>query len=118
MRPTVILVCLSIVLGCGKEETTEPKGQVKAPPKPALPDSKKGKPKPTHKKETPQPKPEPKVDFTKHERFLWEFETEGAVVSSPALGADGTVYVGSGSGDSKVHALNGKSGAKKWEFGT
>ena len=47
---------------------------------------------------------------------LWEFETGFRVTSSPALGADGTVYVGSD--DFKVYALDGKSGAKKWEFVT
>jgi outer membrane protein assembly factor BamB len=44
----------------------------------------------------------------------WEFETEGPVGSSPAIGSDGTVYVGSF--DKKVYALNGATGAKKWEF--
>ena len=36
--------------------------------------------------------------------------------SSPAIGADGTVYVGSA--DNMVYALDGKSGVKKWEFET
>ena len=54
----------------------------------------------------------------------WEFETGswtgrfntyyGGVSSSPAIGADGTIYVGSN--DKKVYALDGKTGAKKWEF--
>ena len=39
---------------------------------------------------------------------LWEFET-GSVYSSPAIGSDGTVYVGSG--DKKLYAINGKTGA-------
>ena len=43
----------------------------------------------------------------------WEFLTEGEVYSSPAIGSDGTVYVGS---YDKVYALNGATGAKKWEF--
>jgi hypothetical protein len=103
-------------LGCGTEETPEPQGQAKAPPKPALPDSKKGQPKPTSKKKTPQPKPESKVDPTKHERFLWEFKTGNGVNSSPAIGSDGTVYVGSI--DHKLYAINGKSGVKLWEFET
>jgi hypothetical protein len=38
------------------------------------------------------------------------------VYSSPAIGADGTVYVGSG--DNKVYALDGKTGAKRWVFTT
>jgi outer membrane protein assembly factor BamB len=44
----------------------------------------------------------------------WEFLTGREVLSSPAIGSDGTVYVGSG--DMKVYALNGATGAKKWEF--
>ena len=36
--------------------------------------------------------------------------------SSPAIGSDGTVYVGSW--DHKVYALDGQSAAKKWEFKT
>ena len=59
------------------------------------------------------PKPElPKTAGT----VLWEFETEGEVSSSPAIGSDGTVYVGSD--DNKLYAINGKTGAKLWEFKT
>ena len=36
--------------------------------------------------------------------------------SSPAIGSDRTVYVGSE--DKKLHAINGKTGAKLWEFET
>ena len=73
-------------------------------------------PKPTPKKETPKSNPEPKFDPTKHERFLWEFETGGYVTSSPAIGSDGTVYVGSE--DDKLYAINGQTGVKLWEFQT
>jgi len=38
------------------------------------------------------------------------------VYSSPAIGSDGTVYVGSN--DNKLYAINGKSGVKLWEFET
>jgi outer membrane protein assembly factor BamB len=38
------------------------------------------------------------------------------VSSSPAIGTDGTVYVGSF--DKKLYAINGKSGDKLWEFET
>jgi outer membrane protein assembly factor BamB len=61
-------------------------------------------------------KSELKVDPTTQKRFLWEFETGGAVHSSPAIGSDGTVYVGSD--DKKLYAINGKSGVKLWEFET
>ena len=50
-----------------------------------------------------KPKVKPKVDPTKHERFLWEFKTGGSVFSSPAIGSDGTVYVGSV--DKKLYAI-------------
>ena len=36
--------------------------------------------------------------------------------SSPAIGSDGTVYVGSD--DKKLYAINGKSGVKLWEIET
>ena len=36
--------------------------------------------------------------------------------SSPAIGSDGTVYVGSY--DKKLYAINPKSGVKLWEFET
>ena len=38
------------------------------------------------------------------------------MVSSPAIGSDGTVYFGSH--DKKLYAINGKSGVKLWEFET
>ena len=38
------------------------------------------------------------------------------MTSSPAIGSDGTVYVGSN--DNKLYAINGKSGVKLWEFET
>ena len=44
----------------------------------------------------------------------WEFLTGGWAESSPAIGSDGTVYIGSS--NYKVYALNGATGAKKWEF--
>ena len=47
---------------------------------------------------------------------LWEFKTGYRVHSSPAIGSDGTVYVGSS--DKKLYAINGQSGEKKWEFET
>ena len=91
MRITIILVSLSIALGCGKEIGPEPSEHT-APVKPAVAGDK-----------------------------LWEFETgDGGIISgvtsSPAIGSDGTVYVGSR--DNKLYAINGKSGVKLWEFVT
>ena len=55
-------------------------------------------------------------DIGKSGTALWEFKTGDGVGSSPALGAGGTVYVGSR--DKKLYAINGKTGDKLWEFVT
>jgi outer membrane protein assembly factor BamB len=47
---------------------------------------------------------------------IWEFKTGIWVFSSPVIGSDGTVYVGSY--DNKLYAINGKTGDKLWEFKT
>ena len=45
----------------------------------------------------------------------WEFQFPvGPIMSSAAIGADGTVYIGLL--DKKVYALNGTTGQTKWEF--
>ena len=56
------------------------------------------------------------ADKKKPGTVLWEFKTGSYVNSSPAIGSDGTVYVGSR--DNKLYAINGKSGIKLWEFET
>jgi outer membrane protein assembly factor BamB/tetratricopeptide (TPR) repeat protein len=43
----------------------------------------------------------------------WDYLTGGAVGSSPAIGADGTIYIGSN--DQKLYAIN-PNGTKKWEY--
>ena len=48
-------------------------------------------------------KTEPKTNVGKRDTVLWEFETEALVNSSPAIGPDGTVYVGSD--DNKIYAI-------------
>ena len=100
----MISVALVLAMGCGKKGAPTPQGQA-APSQPALPDS---------TKKTPQPKPKPPP--IKPDNVLWEFETGNLVYSSPAIGSDGTVYVGSL--DNKLYAINGKSGDKLWEFKT
>ncbi|SVC48474.1 uncharacterized protein METZ01_LOCUS301328, partial [marine metagenome] len=92
----MISVALVLAMGCGKKEMPKPQEQAKSPSKPALPDSKKDQTKPTPGKETPQPKTGPEAIVQKPGTVLWEFETGDAVYSSPAIGSDGTVYVGSG----------------------
>jgi len=60
--------------------------------------------------------PEPNTPSKKPGTVLWEFKTGDEVPSSPAIGPDGTLYVGST--DKKLYAINGKSGVKLWEFET
>ncbi|UCG70649.1 MAG: PQQ-binding-like beta-propeller repeat protein, partial [Thermoplasmata archaeon] len=45
----------------------------------------------------------------------WNFTTGGPVGSSPAIGSDGTIYVGSW--DNKLYAIN-PDGTEKWNFTT
>ena len=45
----------------------------------------------------------------------WKYATGGAVVSPPALGPDGTVYVGSN--DNIIYAIN-VTGGLKWKYAT
>src|SRR5690348_13552603 len=44
---------------------------------------------------------------------LWEFET-GEGNTSPAIGADGTVYIAAG--NNTIYVLDGATGQKRWEF--
>jgi outer membrane protein assembly factor BamB len=48
-------------------------------------------------------------------KLKWKFETGGFVVSSPAIGSDGTIYVGSFDGG--LYAIN-PNGTEKWNFTT
>ena len=66
------------------------------------------------KKEAKQTAKEPSP--IKPGTVLWEFKTGRGVISSPAIGSEGTVYIGSW--DKKLYAINGKSGVKLWEFET
>ena len=47
--------------------------------------------------------------------LIWKFETGGQTYSSPAIGSDGTIYVGSY--DNNLYAIN-PDGSKKWAFET
>ena len=83
----MISVALVLAMGCGNEET--------------------GQPPQTSTKKNSQPKTEPKPEDQKPVTVLWEFETGGPVYSSPAIGPDGTVYVGST--DNKLSAIKTES---------
>ena len=93
MQKFLLMIAMVALVGCGKKE----------PVQPAASNPEATKPEPTKAKATAGVK-------------LWEFETGGRVHSSPAIGSDGTVYVGSM--DKKLYAINGKSGVKLWEFET
>ena len=95
MKPTFIaLLALCLCLaGCGKKEPVQPSST----------NPEATKPEPTKAKAVAGVK-------------LWEFKTGSFVISSPAIGPDGTVYIGSA--DKKLYAINGKSGVKLWEFET
>ena len=88
IRATIILVCLSIVLGCGKKK---PQSNPNPP----------AKPEPASEGKNPSAKP--KTETKKPGTVLWEFVTGGPVSSSPAIGSDGTLYVGSE--DKRLYAI-------------
>ena len=51
-----------------------------------------------------------------HGRLVWSFATGKGVVSSPALGGDGSLVFGSA--DGSVYCLSASSGALRWSFRT
>ena len=83
MKQILLMIGLVTLVGCGKKEPVDVEPSV------------------TNTGEDSISKP--KVDHAKHERFLWEFEAGLPVSSSPAIGSDGTVYVGSM--DKKLYAI-------------
>jgi len=45
---------------------------------------------------------------------LWTFATSGALNGTPAIGADGTAYIGSA--DGRLYALDSDTGSLGWSF--
>tara|TARA_Y100000588_G_scaffold235893_1_gene249572 strand:- start:322 stop:1560 length:1239 start_codon:yes stop_codon:yes gene_type:complete len=67
------------------------------------------------------PAPKSIAAIESHPRFFWKFDLGDASSSSPTIGHDGTVYIGSRAKDPYegiLYAINPKSGRKKWEFRT
>ena len=96
MRMLYLLTIL-VAAGCGEKNEPEPLSKTKSPL--------------SEKVQHPNQDSKAKVRTP-----IWEFGTGDQVLSSPAIGSDGTVYVGSY--DNKLYALNGKAGVKLWEFET
>jgi outer membrane protein assembly factor BamB len=57
---------------------------------------------------------DPSYDDNRHNALFpnWEFNTGGAILSAPAIGSDGTIYVGSNS--TRFYAVN-PDGTEKWQ---
>ena len=56
------------------------------------------------------------VAFTREGAHKWDVDRSEAIQSSPAVGPDGTIYVGCE--DGKLYALNPERGATRWEYST
>ena len=80
MKQILLMIALVALVGCGK----------KGPVQPSATNSEATKPEPTKAKATAGVK-------------LWEFRRGGGELPSPAIGSDGTVYVGSN--DNKLYAI-------------
>ena len=89
MKQILLMIVMVALVGCGKKE----------PVQPAATNPEATKPEPTKAKATAGVK-------------LWEFETGRAVLSSPAIGSDGTVYVGSENGNLYAIKTDSKGPAK------
>ena len=102
MRATIILAALTLSLGCGKKEPVQPAATNTEATKPEKERGKEATHPPTPKTEATKPEPT-KAKATAGVK-LWEFKTGGGIAySSPAIGSDGTVYVGSW--DGKLYAI-------------
>ena len=101
MKQILLMIGLVALVGCGKKEPVQPSASNSEATKPEKERGKEATHPPTPKTEATKPEPT-KAKATAGVK-LWEFETGGDVDSSPAIGSDGTVYVGSE--DNKLHAI-------------
>ena len=95
MKQILLMIGLVTLVGCGKKEPVQPTMPNPEATQPTTPNPETTKPAPT--------KPEPTKAKATAGVKLWEFKTGYNVTSSPAIGPDGTVYVGSK--DYKVYAI-------------
>ena len=94
----IFIAALVLALGCGKKEPVQPSASNPEATKPE---------KETGKEATQPTKPEPTTAKATAGGKLWEFEAGSEVHSSPAIGSEGTVYVGSH--DKKLYAIKTES---------
>ena len=77
MKQILLMIAVVALVGCGKKEPVQPTAT---------------------KPEATKPEPTKGINQTSKVKIgtpIWEFETGDDVSSSPAIGSDGTVYVGS-----------------------
>ena len=76
MKQILLMISLVALVGCGKKDPVQPSAS---------------------NTEATKPEPTKGINQTSKAQIgtpIWEFETGGPVASSPAIGSDGTVYVG------------------------
>jgi len=96
----LLMIAVVALVGCGKKEPVQPSATNTEATKPE---------KETGKKATQPTTPDTEATKAKATAGLklWEFTTGHWVYSSPAIGSDGTVYVGSK--DKKLYAIKTES---------
>jgi predicted small lipoprotein YifL len=78
MKQLLLMIAVVVLVGCGKKEPVQPSAS---------------------NPEATKPEPTKGINQTSKVAIgtpIWEFETGSGVLSSPAIGSDGTVYVGGG----------------------
>jgi predicted small lipoprotein YifL len=96
VKQILLMIGLVALAGCGK----------KKPVQPTTPNPEATNPEKETGKEATQPTTPKGINQTSKVAIgtpIWEFEMGGFVPSSPAIGSDGTVYVGSY--DKKLYAI-------------
>ena len=101
MKRILLMIGLVALVGCGKKEPVQPSASNTEATKPEKETDKEATQPTTPKTEATKPEPT-KAKAVAGDK-LWEFKTGDRVESSPAIGSDGTVYVGSE--DEKLYAF-------------
>ncbi|MDE2714558.1 MAG: PQQ-binding-like beta-propeller repeat protein, partial [Verrucomicrobiota bacterium] len=110
MKQILLMIAVVALVGCGKKEPVQPTMPNPEATQPTTPNPEAAKPEKERGKEATQPITPKGINQTSKVAIgtpIWEFKTGDEVRSNPAIGSDGTVYVGSD--DGKLYAINGKS---------